>query len=150
MIEFNKLKNDVNSYENNFYSVKNITENNDRNISDLKLIINDIEQKQSLINKNIEDNISNKIKELDSKIEELTRKEKEKEDKKEEVIINNNNNEIIEEKEKKEDEPDLFIGSSRRQQRNNKSTNASVNKNIKNQNNLDEKSLGLIKQLEKI
>ena len=150
LIEFNKLKNDVNSYENNFYSVKNITENNDRNISDLKLIINDIEQKQSLINKNIEDNISNKIKELDSKIEELTRKEKEKEDKKEEVIINNNNNEIIEEKEKKEDEPDLFIGSSRRQQRNNKSTNASVNKNIKNQNNLDEKSLGLIKQLEKI
>ena len=54
-------------------------------------------------------------------------------------------------KDKKEEEPDLFIGSSRRQQRNNKNINSSVNNNSKNQTNtLDEKSLALIKQLEKI
>ena len=151
LIEFNKLKNDMNNFDNNFYSVKNITENNERNINDIRIIINDIEQKQNSINKNIEENITEKIKELNNKIEELSKKEKEKEEKKEEVNnnINNNMNEI--DKDKKEEEPDLFIGSSRRQQRNNKNINSSVNNNSKNQNNtLDEKSLALIKQLEKI
>ena len=151
LIEFNKLKNDMNNFDNNFYSVKNITENNERNINDIRIIINDIEQKQNSINKNIEENITEKIKELNNKIEELSKKEKEKEEKKEEVNngINNNMNEI--DKDKKEEEPDLFIGSSRRQQRNNKNINSSMNNNSKNQNNtLDEKSLALIKQLEKI
>ena len=148
LIEFNKLKNDMNNYGNNFYSVKNITENNDRNISDLKIIINDMEQKQNLINKNIEENLNNKIKELNNQLEELSKKIKEKEEKKEEVNLKNN--EAINENEKKEEEPELFIGSSRRQQRNSKSINANINNN-KNQNiNLDEKSLNFIKQLEKI
>ena len=153
LIEFNKLKNDMNNFDNNFYSVKNTTESNDRSISDLKIIMNDIEQKQSLINKNIEENITEKIKELSNKIEELSKKEKEKEEKKEEKKeeINNANNNNETEKEKKDEEPDLFIGSSRRQQRNNKSINSNVNNNSKNQNsNLDEKSMALIKQLEKI
>ena len=150
LIEFNKLKNDMNNFDNNFYSVKNITENNERNINDIRIIINDIEQKQNSMNKNIEENITEKIKELNNKIEELSKKEKE--EKKEELNNNNVNNNLNEiDKDKKEEEPDLFIGSSRRQQRNNKNINSSVNNNSKNQNNtLDEKSLALIKQLEKI
>ena len=146
LIEFNKLKNDINNFDNNFYSVKNITESNERSISELKSTLNDIEQKQNLINKNIEENLSNKIKELNNKIEEINKKEKEKEkeEKKEELKNSNKDNN----EDKKEGEPDLFIGSSRRQQRNSKSTNQIENKN---QNiNLDEKSLNMLKQLEKI
>jgi hypothetical protein len=152
LIEFNKLKNDMNNFENNFYSVKNISESNDKAISDIKNQINDIEEKQNSMNKNIEEKINNKIKELITKIEELSMKEKDKEneEKKDETDINNNN--IDNKEEKKEEEPDLFIGSSRRQQRNRKSINTSINNNIKNQNNnnLDEKYLNLIKQLENI
>ena len=144
LMEFNKLKNDINNFENNFYSVKNISENNDRNISELMNQINNIEQEQNTKNKNVEDRINNKIKELNDKIEEMAKKQKQKEaeEKKEENIFNN-------EEEKKEGEHETFIGSSRRQQRNSKSINASVNNNNKNIN-LDEKSLNLIKQLEKI
>ena len=144
LMEFNKLKNDINNFENNFYSVKNISENNDRNISELINQVNDIEKKQNSVNKNIEEKISEKIKELNDKIEEMAKKQKQKEieEKKEENIFNN-------EEEKKEGEPDMFIGSSRRQQRNNKSINTSINNNNKNIG-LDEKSMNLIKQLEKI
>ena len=149
LIEFNKLKNDITNFDNNFYSVKNITENNERNISEIKTNLNDIEQKQNLMNKNIEENISNKIKEINNKIEEINKKEKEKEkeEKKEELKTSKINN-VDNNEDKKEGEPDLFIGSSRRQQRNSKSVNQIENKN---QNiNLDEKSLNMIKQLEKI
>ena len=144
LMEFNKLKNDINTFENNFYSVKNISENNDRNISELKNQVNDIEQKQNSMNKNVEEKISQKIKELDEKIEEMVKNQnqKEKEEKKEEINFNN-------EEEKKEGEHDTFIGSSRRQQRNSKSINTNINNNNKNIG-LDEKSMNLIKQLEKI
>ena len=147
LIEFNKIKNDLNNFENNFYSVKNISENNDRNISDIKSQINDIEQKQNSINKTLEDKISDKIKEINDKLEEILKKEKEKEneEKKEEMNVNDNNNE-----KNNEEEPDIFIGSSRRQKRNSKSINQVINNNNKNPNNLDEKTMGLIKQLEKI
>ena len=147
LIEFNKIKNDLNNFENNFYSVKNISENNDRNISDMKTQINDIEQKQNSINKTLEEKISDKIKEINIKLEEISKKEKEKEkeEKKEEISINNNNNE-----KNNEEEPDIFIGSSRRQQRNSKSINKAINNDNKNKNNLDEKTMNLIKQLEKI
>ena len=144
LMEFNKLKNDINTFENNFYSVKNISENNDRNISELINQVNDIEQKQNSLNKNIEEKISEKIKELNEKIEEMAKKQKPKEmeEKKEEINFNN-------EEEKKDGEHDTFIGSSRRQQRNSKSINANINNNNKNIG-LDEKSMNLIKQLEKI
>ena len=144
LMEFNKLKNDINTFENNFYSVKNISENNDRNISELKNQVNDIEQKQNSMNKNVEEKISQKIKELNEKIEEMVKNQnqKEKEEKKEEINFNN-------EEEKKEGEHDTFIGSSRRQQRNSKSINTNINNNNKNIG-LDEKSMNLIKQLEKI
>ena len=144
LMEFNKLKNDINTFENNFYSVKNISENNDRNISELINQVNDIEQKQNSMNKNIEEKISEKIKELNEKIEEMAKKQKPKEmeEKKEEINFNN-------EEEKKDGEHDTFIGSSRRQQRNSKSINANINNNNKNIG-LDEKSMNLIKQLEKI
>ena len=69
-------------------------------------------------------------------------KPKEMEEKKEEINFNN-------EEEKKDGEHDTFIGSSRRQQRNSKSINANINNNNKNIG-LDEKSMNLIKQLEKI
>ena len=144
LMEFNKLKNDINTFENNFYSVKNISENNDRNISELINQVNDIEQKQNSMNKNVEEKISEKIKELKEKIEERAKKQKPKEmeEKKEEINFNN-------EEEKKDGEHDTFIGSSRRQQRNSKSINANINNNNKNIG-LDEKSMNLIKQLEKI
>ena len=144
LMEFNKLKNDINTFENNFYSVKNISENNDRNISELINQVNDIEQKQNSLNKNIEEKISEKIKELNEKIEEMAKKQKPKEmeEKKEEINFNN-------EEEKKDGEHDTFIGSSRRQQRNSKNINANINNNNKNIG-LDEKSMNLIKQLEKI
>ena len=144
LMEFNKLKNDINTFENNFYSVKNISENNDRNISELINQVNDIEQKQNSMNKNVEEKISEKIKELNEKIEEMAKKQKPKEmeEKKEEINFNN-------EEEKKDGEHDTFIGSSRRQQRNSKSINANINNNNKNIG-LDEKSMNLIKQLEKI
>ena len=144
LMEFNKLKNDINTFENNFYSVKNISENNDRNISELINQVNDIEQKQNSLNKNVEEKISEKIKELNEKIEEMAQKQKPKEmeEKKEEINFNN-------EEEKKDGEHDTFIGSSRRQQRNSKSINANINNNNKNIG-LDEKSMNLIKQLEKI
>ena len=148
LIEFNKLKNDINNFDNNFYSVKNITESNERSISELKTTLNDIEQKQNSINKNIEENLSNKIKELNNKIEEINKKEKEKEKEKEEKKEELKNSNKDNNEDKKEGEPDLFIGSSRRQHRNSKSTNQIENKN---QNiNLDEKSLNMLKQLEKI
>ena len=144
LMEFNKLKNDINTFENNFYSVKNISENNDRNISELINQVNDIEQKQNSMNKNVEEKISEKIKELNEKIEEMAKKQKPKEmeEKKEEINFNN-------EEEKKDGEHDTFIGSSRRQQRNSKNINANINNNNKNIG-LDEKSMNLIKQLEKI
>ena len=144
LMEFNKLKNDINTFENNFYSVKNISENNDRNISELINQVNDIEQKQNSLNKNVEEKISEKIKELNEKIEEMAQKQKPKEmeEKKEEINFNN-------EEEKKDGEHDTFIGSSRRQQRNSKNINANINNNNKNIG-LDEKSMNLIKQLEKI
>ena len=149
--EFKNLKDNMNIFDTNLNSIKTMAENSDRSIYDLKKLINSVEEKQNLSNKNIDkiqpllnENITDKIKTLDNKIEELSKK-----------IINieninkdNNNNEnkddINNKEEKKEEETGIFSGGSRRQQRNNKNANKSVN------NNLDENTLNLIKQLEKI
>ena len=149
--EFKNLKGNMNIFDTNLNSIKTMAENSDRSIYDLKKLINSVEEKQNLSNKNIDkiqpllnENITDKIKTLDNKIEELSKK-----------IINieninkdNNNNEnkddINNKEEKKEEETGIFSGGSRRQQRNNKNANKSVN------NNLDENTLNLIKQLEKI
>ena len=140
LIEFNKLKNDFNMYENKLNDINNISTSNDKNISDIKNIITNLEQKYETINKNLEDiqpliqdNINDKIKEINLKLEEMNKKQKENEI---------NFNETNMNKEEKKEETDLFIGSSRRNQR------KSVN--LKQNAALDEKSLNLIKQLEKI
>ena len=137
--------------------MKQTSENCDKEIYDLKKKINNVEQKQTLANKNVEniqpllnENVLEKIKDINDKIEELSKikndveslnKKIEESNKNKESDNNENNNE-----EKKEEEGELFVGGSRRQQRNNKSTNKSTNSNA----NLDEKSLNLLKQLEKI
>ena len=156
--DFKNLKNNVDIIETNINSIKTMSENSDRNIYDLKKLITSVEQKQNLSNKNIENiqpllngNVLDKINEINNKIIDINNKIEEipkiknsinniKQENKENKNNDNNNNE-----EKKEEEGELFIGGSRRQQRNNKNTNNN-NKNI----NLDEKSLNLIKQLEKI
>ena len=101
------------------------------------------------------ENILEKIKIINDKIEELSKIKNDNENK----INNSNKNNTKDEnkdddkennkEEKKEEEPGIFIGGSRRQQRNNKSVNNnSINKSANI--NLDQKSLDLIKQLEKI
>ena len=155
--EFKNLKDNLSITETNLNSIKTMAENCDKEIYDLKKKINSVEQKQTLTNKNIEnvqpllnENLSEKIKDINDKIEELSKikndveslnKKVEESSKAKENNNNENNNE-----EKKEEEGELFIGGSRRQQRNNKSINKSTNANA----NLDEKSLNLLKQLEKI
>ena len=156
--EFKSLKDNVNINETNLNSIKTMAENCDKEIYDLKKKINNFEQKQTLANKNVEsiqpllnENVLEKIKDINGKIEELSKikndveslnKKVEESNKNKEGDNNNQNNN----EEKKEEEGELFIGGSRRQQRNNKSVNKSTNANA----NLDEKSLNLLKQLEKI
>ena len=150
--EFKTLKDNMNILETNLNSIKTMAENNDRSNYDLKKLINSVEEKQNLSNKNIEniqpllnENILDKIKTINTKIEELSKikpndnddnKEK-KEEKKEEQ----NNKE-----EKKEEDTGIFTGS-RRQQRN-KTLNNNFSKSVNA--NIDEKYLNIIKQLEKI
>ena len=156
--EFKSLKDNLNINETNLNSIKTMAENCDKEIYDLKKKINSVEQKQTLANKNVEniqpllnENVLEKIKDINDKIEELSKikndveslnKKVEESNKNKESGNNNQNNN----EEKKEEEGELFIGGSRRQQRNNKSVNKSTNSNA----NLDEKSLNLLKQLEKI
>ena len=155
--DFKNLKNNVDIIETNINSIKTMAENNDRNIYDLKKLITNVEQKQNLSNKNIENiqpllnenvldkinEINNKIIDINNKIEEIPKIKNSINNIKQENNENQNNDNNNEEK--KEEEGEFFIGGSRRQQRNNRNTNNN-NKNI----NLDEKSLNLIKQLEKI
>ena len=154
--EFKNLKNNINIFETNLNSIKTMAENSDRSIYDLKKLINSVEEKQNSAKKNIEsiqpllnENILEKIKAINNKIEELSKAKttivennnKDKTDNNQENPNNDNN------EEKKENEPEIFIGGSRRQQRNNnKNNNLSKSTN----SNLDDKSLKLIKQLEKI
>ena len=155
--EFKSLKDNLNINETNLNSIKTMAENCDKEIYDLKKKINNVEQKQTLANKNVEniqpllnENVLEKIKDINDKIEELSKikndveslnKKVEENNKNKESNNNENNNE-----EKKEEEGELFVGGSSRQQRNNKNINKSTNSNA----NLDEKSLNLLKQLEKI
>ena len=155
--EFKNLKDNLNINETNLNSIKTMAENCDKEIYDLKKKINNVEQKQTLTNKNFEnvqpllnENILEKIKDINDKIEELSKIKNDVESLNKKVeesnkVKENNNNENNNE-EKKEEEGEIFIGGSRRQQRNNKSINKSTNSNA----NLDEKSLNLLKQLEKI
>ena len=158
--EFKNLKDNMNIIETNLNSIKTMAENNDRSNFDLKKLINSIEEKQNLSYKNIEnlqpllnENILDKIKTINIKIEELS-KMKNNNEKKDEN--NNENKEDNKDKdvqnnkeEKKEEDTGIFSGGSRRQQRNNKNANNN-NLNKTTNSNLDEKSLNLIKQLEKI
>ena len=156
--EFKSLKDNLNINETNLNSIKTMAENCDKEIYDLKKKINSVEQKQTLSNKNVEnlqpllnENVLEKIKDINDKIGELSKIKNDVEalnkkvEESNKIKENNNNNENNNE-EKKEEEGELFIGGSRRQQRNNKSINKSTNSNA----NLDEKSLNLLKQLEKI
>ena len=154
--EFKNLKDNINIFETNLNSIKTMAENSDRSIFDLKKLINNVEEKQNSSNKKIEniqpllnENILEKIKTMNNKIEELSKANEAKivennnKEKKDNIDKENNNNE----EEKKESEPELFSGGSRRQQRNKTVIN---NLNKSTNSNLDEKSLKLIKQLEKI
>ena len=80
-IEFKNLKDNMNIFDTNLNSIKTMAENSDRSIYDLKKLINSVEEKQNLSNKNIEkiqpllnENITDKIKTIDNKIEELSKK----------------------------------------------------------------------------
>ena len=164
--EFKNLKDNLNICETNLNSIKTMAENSDKTIFDLKKLINNVEEKQNLSNKNIEkvqpllnENILDKIKNIDKKIEELSKIKISIDTNNNSNNNNNDNNENNNVKkddnnnnEEKKDEQELFIGGSRRQQRNNKNVNNNNNNTNKNNNNnnLDEKSLNLIKQLEKI
>ena len=155
--DFKNIKNNINTFETNLNSIKTMAENSDRSIYDLKKLLNTIEEKQNISNKNIEkmqpllnENIIDKIKNIDKKIEELSKNKNNNE--------NNNNKDKNDEnkddkdkenkEEKKEEDQGIFSGGSRRQQRNNKSVNNNLGKNANN--NLDENTINIIKQLEKI
>ncbi len=148
--EFKSLKDNINNYETNLNSLKTMAENNDKSIYDIKKQINNIESSQNLSNKTIEnmqpllnENILDKIKTINKKIEELSKSGINN------PSDNNNNNENKKDIEEKKEENELFIGGSRRQQRATKSVNNNnINKN--NNANLDEKTLNLIKKLENI
>ena len=78
--EIKNIKNNINTFETNLNSIKTMTENSDRSIYDLKKLINTVEEKQNISNKNIEkiqplinENIIDKIKNIDNKIEELSK-----------------------------------------------------------------------------
>jgi chromosome segregation ATPase len=97
--EFKTLKDNMNILETNLNSIKTMAENNDRSNYDLKKLINSVEEKQNLSNKNIEniqpllnENILDKIKTINTKIEELSK------------IKPNDNDDNKEKKEEKKDE----------------------------------------------
>ena len=154
--EFKSLKDNMNIYETNFNSIKTMAENSDKNIYDIKKLLNNIEQSQSLTNKNIEslqpllnENVLDKIKTINNKLEELSKaKTNNINDNNNPLDNNNNDNKKNINTEEKKEEEQLFIGGSRRQQRATKTVNNNSNKN--NSSSLDEKTLNLIKQLEKI
>ncbi len=156
--EFNNLKTNFNIFETNLNSIKTMAENSDRSIYDLKKLITSVEQKQNLSNKNIEniqpllnENVLDKINEINNKIKDINIKIEELSKLKNSIINNELKEENKEENNNEQNDEggdDLFIGASRRKQRNNNKSTNNINKSVNN--NLDEKSLNLIKQLEKI
>ena len=75
--EFSDIKNNIKFLETNLNAVKTMAENTDRGIYDLSKNIKDVEQKNTNLNKNvqplIDEKLSDKIKDLNNKFEELTK-----------------------------------------------------------------------------